>query len=352
MKLADFSFDLPKELIANYPTVERTSSRLLCLQGNSGELSDEHFYDVINHIEEGDLLVFNNTKVIAARIFGKKATGGKFELLIERILDENRFLAHVKSSRSPKIGDKLFLGVDKAAEPYQATMLGRADNLFELSLDEAKILDVLDEIGHIPLPPYIERGDELEDKNRYQTVYSKIPGAVAAPTAGLHFDEKLLAKLKAKGVNFCYVTLHVGAGTFMPVKVENILEHKMHSEYIEVSQEVCDLVVKTKQQGKKVIAVGTTSVRSLESAARAALATDELIVPFYGDTQIFIYPGENFYVVDSLITNFHLPESTLLMLVCAFAGMEHSLNAYKHAVANNYRFFSYGDAMFITKSTL
>ena len=357
MKVSDFHFDLPDELIARYPKPERTASRLLQLNGENGEIFHRTFSDVLDLIQEGDLLVFNNTRVIPARMFGHKASGGKIEVLVERVLSETTFLAHVRSSKAPKTGAELILGEDKLGEGngVRVNMLGRQDALFELEIADKStaLLDVLQQIGHMPLPPYIDRPDEDADQERYQTVYNKVPGAVAAPTAGLHFDDELLAKLNAKGVNFAFVTLHVGAGTFQPVRVENIEEHHMHAEYVEVSQEVCDAILATKAAGKRVIAVGTTSVRSIESAALAAeeKGSAQLIEPFFSDTAIFIYPGKKFRVIDCLITNFHLPESTLIMLVSAFAGYAHTMNAYKSAVENRYRFFSYGDSMFITKNT-
>lgn len=357
MRLSDFYFDLPDELIARYPKPERTASRLLQLNGENGDISHRTFSDVLDLINEGDLLIFNNTRVIPARMYGRKVSGGKIEVLVERVLSETTFLAHVRSSKSPKVGTELILGEDKLAEGHgvKAMMIGRQEALFELEIADKStaLLDVLQQIGHMPLPPYIDRPDEEADQERYQTVYNKVPGAVAAPTAGLHFDNELLAKLKAKGVNFAFVTLHVGAGTFQPVRVEKIEDHHMHAEYVEVSQEVCDAILSTKAAGKRVIAVGTTSVRSIESAALAAeeKGSSQLIEPFFSDTSIFIYPGKKFRVIDCLITNFHLPESTLIMLVSAFAGYEHTMNAYKSAVENRYRFFSYGDAMFITKKT-
>lgn len=356
MQLSDFYFDLPDELIARYPKTERTASRLLQLNGENGEISHRTFSDVYELINQGDLLIFNNTRVIPARMFGRKASGGKIEVLIERVLDEHRFLAHIRSSKSPKVGAELWLGEDKLGDKngIKAIMLGRQDSLFEVEIAEKQtaLLDILQQIGHMPLPPYIDRPDEDADQERYQTVYNKVPGAVAAPTAGLHFDNHLLEKLKAKGVNFAFVTLHVGAGTFQPVRVENIEEHKMHAEYVEVPQETVDLILATKAARKRVIAVGTTSVRSVESAALAAeeKKASQIIQPFFADTSIFIYPGKKFRVIDCLITNFHLPESTLIMLVSAFAGYENTMNAYKSAVENRYRFFSYGDAMFITRN--
>ncbi|MEH6443199.1 MAG: tRNA preQ1(34) S-adenosylmethionine ribosyltransferase-isomerase QueA [Oceanospirillaceae bacterium] len=342
MQVADFSFDLPDELIASFPLEQRSASRLLCLNGENGELEHRHFSDLTELLQPGDLLVFNNTRVIPARLFGQKASGGKVELLIERVTGEKTALAHVRASRSPKPGAVLHFEGD-----IQATVEGRQGNLFELSFQiEDTLINALEQHGHMPLPPYMNREDQLEDRERYQTVYNEKPGAVAAPTAGLHFDEALIAKITAKGIDTAFVTLHVGAGTFQPVKVETVTEHVMHAEYIEVSAEVCEQVKATKAAGGRVIAVGTTSVRCLESAA-AKSDTGE-IAPFSGDTSIFIYPGFKYQVVDRLVTNFHLSESTLLMLVSAFAGFEHTMHAYQQAVAEKYRFFSYGDAMFIT----
>lgn len=343
MKLSDFNFDLPPELIANYPCEERTGSRLLCLDGNSGQINHRQFADFLDVVEPGDLIVFNNTKVIPARLLGQKQSGGKVEVLVERILDGNRVLAHVRANKSPKPGNVLIL-----EEAIEAQMIERQDDLFVLAFKgELSVLDALEAHGHMPLPPYIERDDEQEDKERYQTVYGKVPGAVAAPTAGLHFDDAMLNALEEKGVQIAYVTLHVGAGTFQSVRVDDIKEHKMHSEYAEVSQEVVDKILQTKQSGKRVIAVGTTSVRSLESAAGAAEGA--VIAPFASDTSIFIYPGYEFQVVDAMVTNFHLPESTLIMLVSAFSGKKQILYAYEQAIEQKYRFFSYGDAMFLQR---
>ncbi|MDT3605315.1 tRNA preQ1(34) S-adenosylmethionine ribosyltransferase-isomerase QueA [Cronobacter dublinensis] len=344
MRLTDFSFELPESLIAHYPQAQRSACRLLSLDGPTGDLTHGTFTDLLDKLNPGDLLVFNNTRVIPARLFGRKASGGKIEVLVERMLDDHRVLAHIRASKAPKPGAELLLGDD---ESVNATMTARHDALFEVQFnDERPVLDILNSIGHMPLPPYIERPDEASDRELYQTVYSEKPGAVAAPTAGLHFDEPLLARLREKGVEMAFVTLHVGAGTFQPVRVESIEDHVMHSEYAEVPQDVVDAVLAAKARGNKVVAVGTTSVRSLESAAQAA--TDAPIAPFFGDTQIFIYPGYQYQVVDALVTNFHLPESTLIMLVSAFAGYQHTLNAYREAVKAEYRFFSYGDAMYIT----
>ncbi|MGB6136224.1 MAG: tRNA preQ1(34) S-adenosylmethionine ribosyltransferase-isomerase QueA, partial [Shewanella sp.] len=307
------------------------------------QLADKQFTDILELVNPGDLMVFNNTRVIPARLFGQKATGGKLEILVERMLDDKRILAHVRSSKSPKVDALINLDAG-----YQMKMLARHDALFELELlSDNTILEVLEQVGHMPLPPYIDRPDEDADKERYQTVYNQTPGAVAAPTAGLHFDDAMLAALKDKGVNIAFVTLHVGAGTFQPVRVDNVLEHKMHSEWANVSQEVVDLIAQTKANGHRVVAVGTTSVRSLESAARAC--GDAPLSGFSGDTDIFIYPGYQFKVVDAMVTNFHLPESTLIMLLSAFAGYDEVMAAYQHAIAQKYRFFSYGDAMFVTK---
>ncbi|GGW86701.1 S-adenosylmethionine:tRNA ribosyltransferase-isomerase [Alteromonas halophila] len=301
------------------------------------------FAEMLSLVDEGDLLVFNNTRVIPARLLGKKETGGQVEVLIERLLDTHTALAHVRASKAPKPGATLLL-----EDAVTVTVTGRQEALFELRFEhDTPALTLLEEYGHMPLPPYIDRPDETTDKERYQTVYNQKPGAVAAPTAGLHFDDAIMAALKQKGVNTAFVTLHVGAGTFQPVRVDNILEHKMHAEYAEVPQSVADAVIATKAAGKRVIAVGTTSVRSLESAAVAAEASDKAILPFYADTDIFIYPGFKFKVVDAMFTNFHLPESTLMMLISAFAGRDNVMEAYKQAIEKEYRFFSYGDSMFI-----
>ncbi|MDC9592338.1 tRNA preQ1(34) S-adenosylmethionine ribosyltransferase-isomerase QueA [Xenorhabdus sp. IM139775] len=358
MRVADFTFELPEELIAHYPQPQRSACRLLSLDGETGKLTHGIFTDVLDKLEAGDLLVFNNTRVIPARLFGRKATGGKLEVLVERVLDDKRVLAHVRASKAPKEGTELILGGDVLGEDalgetrnIKATMLARHDTLFEIRFDDERdVLTILDQIGHMPLPPYIARPDEEADRELYQTVYSERPGAVAAPTAGLHFDEPLLAALREKGIEMAFVTLHVGAGTFQPVRVDTLEEHVMHTEYAEVPQEVVDAVLACKARGNSVIAVGTTSVRSLESAARAC--QNGIIAPFFGDTQIFIYPGFEYQVIDTLITNFHLPESTLIMLVSAFAGYKNTMSAYKEAVTKRYRFFSYGDAMFINRNKM
>jgi S-adenosylmethionine:tRNA ribosyltransferase-isomerase len=341
MKLSDFDYELPQELIAQQALSDRAASRLLVV-AEGGECKDQTFRDIVDLIEPNDLLVFNNTKVLPARLFGEKATGGKLEVLVERLLDENNLLAHVRSSKSPKPG--AFIQLEGA---FDAEVVRRHDTLFELrfiSGDERNAIDLLEQYGHMPLPPYIERDDTQDDRTRYQTVFAEKPGAVAAPTAGLHFNEELFKAIQAKGVETAEVTLHVGAGTFQPVRVEDLSEHVMHSEWIDVPQSVCDAVAACHERGGKVIAVGTTTVRSLETAAQ----TGEL-KPYQGDTNIFITPGYQYQVVDRLITNFHLPKSTLLMLVSAFSGYETMKKAYLHAVEQKYRFFSYGDAMFLSR---
>jgi S-adenosylmethionine:tRNA ribosyltransferase-isomerase len=338
MQLSDFFYDLPKELIAQYPTERRNASRLLCLDGPSGRVDDRMFVDLPDLLQPGDLLVFNDTKVIPARMYGQKQTGGKVEVLVERLLDSNRVLAHLRSSKSPKPGAVIKIG------DTELELLGRQGDLFELISHDVELMQLMDEHGHMPLPPYIQRDDENLDLDRYQTIYAERPGAVAAPTAGLHFDQDMLQRLEQMGVESARVTLHVGAGTFQPVRVQNLDEHKMHSELVEVSQQVCDQVAATRQRGGRVVAVGTTSVRSLEAAS-----VDGELKPFSGETQLFLRPGSRFNTVDAMLTNFHLPESTLLMLVSAFAGYDHMMAAYRHAVEQKYRFFSYGDAMFITR---
>ena len=340
MKLSDFHYELPEALIAQFPPVKRGDSRLLCLDGKTGEVSDRHFEDFIDLLSPEDLLVFNNTRVIPARLFGRKQTGGKVEILVERLLSGTRALAHVRSSKSPKPGSRIDLDGG-----FQLEVSGRQDTLFLLDSGEQDFLTIMKTVGHIPLPPYISRNDEQDDASRYQTVYADKEGAVAAPTAGLHFTDEMLNRIREKGIQTAFVTLHVGAGTFQPVRVDNLDEHEMHKEYVELDQQVVDAVAKTKSRGGRIIAVGTTSVRSLESAAHK---TGKLEV-FTGDTQLFIRPGFEFNVVDAMLTNFHLPESTLLMLVSAFAGYENIMQAYSHAVKERYRFFSYGDAMWLTK---
>lgn len=348
MRRQDFYYDLPDSLIARAPTAERRGSRLLHLDGQSGALAHRQFPELLDLVNPGDLMVFNDTRVIPARVFGQKESGGNVEILVERVLDTHRVLSHTRASKSPKPDSIVIL-----QDGTRLKMVARHDALFEWEfLTEETALSVLDRIGHMPLPPYIDREDELSDRERYQTVYGQKQGAVAAPTAGLHFDELMLDQLRAKGVQIAFVTLHVGAGTFQPVRADQINDHQMHSEVMDLSAEVAELVKKTKAAGNRVIAVGTTSVRCLESAAQGFSNPEhkDEIHPYQGETQIFIFPSYQFQVVDALVTNFHLPESTLLMLVSAFAGYSHTMNAYKEAVNNEYRFFSYGDAMFITKN--
>ncbi len=342
MQLSDFSFDLPDELIARYPLESRSASRLLHID-TQGHYHDHAFTDILDLLEEGDLLVLNDTKVMKARLKGKRATGGAIEILVERMLDTHTAHCHIKSSNAPKAGAELYVGED--AVPV--TVQGRHENLFVVEFSQP-ILSVLDQYGQLPIPPYFNREAEEIDTERYQTVFhnpEKI-ASVAAPTASLHFDQDLLEKLAAKGIQKTFVTLHVGAGTFMPVRTTDITNHIMHSEWCDVPQETIDLILETKARGNKVIAVGTTATRALESAAQA---NDGKIAAWTGDTQIFIYPGYQFCIVDRLITNFHLPESTLLMLVSALSNRDNILAAYKHAVEQRYRFFSYGDAMLIDK---
>ena len=338
MRRSDFHFDLPDTLIAQYPPARRGASRLLCLDAASGAVEDRAFADLAQILRPGDLLVFNDTRVIPARLYGRKESGGRVELLIERLLGPGRALAHVRASKTPRRGSRILV-----AEEARLVVGERRDDLFEISSPDMALEDLMQRHGHVPLPPYITRSDEDLDLERYQTVYAQRPGAVAAPTAGLHFDREMLQRLAQQGVGSTRVTLHVGAGTFQPVRSERLEDHRMHSEYVEVDEETCDEVARTRRNGGRVVAVGTTSVRSLESAA----ASGEL-KPFRGDTRLFITPGFRFNCTDAMLTNFHLPESTLLMLVCAFAGYDNVMNAYRHAVLQGYRFFSYGDAMFLT----
>ena len=339
MHKSDFNYHLPEELIAQRPMAQRSASRLLVV--DEAGLSDKQFTDVLALLNPDDLLVFNDTRVIPARLLGEKDSGGRIEVMVERVLDDRRVLAQTRASKSPRSGSRLLL-----EGQAWVTVLGRDKDMFELEFDgDEPVIDVLERLGHMPLPPYMERSDEAADRERYQTVFAREKGAVAAPTAGLHFDDALLAKIDALGVSRAMLTLHVGAGTFQPVRVDNIDEHVMHSEYIRVGQDVCEAITETRKRGGRVIAVGTTVVRALESAARQGE-----LHPYEGETDIFITPGYQFKVVDALITNFHLPESTLLMLVCAFGGMQRMLEAYRHAVEQRYRFFSYGDAMFITRA--
>lgn len=336
MRLSDFDYDLPDELIAQQPSEERSASRLLQL--DCAGLGDRLFADLPGLLQAGDLLVFNNTRVMPARLFGHKGSGGRAEILVERVLAPDRFLAHVRASKSPKLGTRLEVG------NQSLQVIGRQNDLFELALPDGDIHALMAREGHMPLPPYIQREDAEWDQERYQTVYARHAGAVAAPTAGLHFDRAILAALEARGIETAEVTLHVGAGTFQPVRSEDLDAHVMHSEWLQVSEQVCEQIAATRRRGGQVIAVGTTSVRSLETAAQSGE-----LRPYEGDTRLFIRPGYEFRVVDRLLTNFHLPKSTLLMLVSAFAGYERVMSAYRHAVAQRYRFFSYGDAMLLQR---
>lgn len=341
MRTTDFDFYLPEELIAQYPTKNRTESRLLYVNNQSDRFQDDFFKNLCNFFKPNDLLLFNDTRVIKARLFGHKLSGGKLELMVERVLSESRFLALIKSSKAPKAGTKILIAGEIFAE-----ILGREADLFLVEVQHAlPVLDLLEKFGQLPLPPYITHSADEADESRYQTVYAKVPGAVAAPTAGLHFDEDLLEKLKEHGVNIAQVTLHVGAGTFQPVRVDNIAEHKMHSELYSIPQSTVDAIQLCKASGGKVTAVGTTTLRALESGARSGQ-----LVAGQGETDIFITPGYQFKVVERLITNFHLPKSTLLMLVSAFAGYDVMRKAYQHAIEQRYRFFSYGDAMLLEKA--
>jgi S-adenosylmethionine:tRNA ribosyltransferase-isomerase len=342
MRLSDFDYALPDELIAQHPATERTASRLLRLDGVSGAIEDLAFRDLTGLIAPGDLLVFNDTKVIKARLRGRKDTGGEVEVLIERVLDAHRALAHVRASKTPKAGRKLLLSGGVEAE-----VLGRSDDLFELRFaGEATVLDQLAAHGEVPLPPYITHAPDAADASRYQTVYAQVPGAVAAPTAGLHFDEPTLSALRGKGVALASLTLHVGAGTFQPVRGDDIAGHVMHSEWYTIPQATVDAIARTRAARGRVVAVGTTTLRALEARAQGG---DLRAGP--AETRIFIVPGYEFRVVDRLVTNFHLPKSTLLMLACAFAGLDNIRRAYAHAVERRYRFFSYGDAMLIERKT-
>ena len=346
MRISDFSFDLPENLIAQYPTEQRSGSRLLCLNSSSGEIQHNKFRDVLSYLNSGDLLIFNDTRVIPARFFGEKETGGKVELLLERLLSDNRLLIQVKSSKPlrPEMRLRIYRkNTEVIEDSLEAIVVERSDQFYVLQFDKSlQLKDQLFAHGYVPLPPYIKRVNESQDFDRYQTIYAQNDGAVAAPTAGLHFDENLFADLKLKGIDTEFLTLHVGAGTFQPIRVDKVEEHAMHTERFVVSERVCEKVYKCKKAGGKVVAVGTTSVRALESAAnKGKLSSAD------SETDIFIYPGFNFQIVDALITNFHLPESSLLMLVSAFCSKNMILDAYKEAVRNKYRFFSYGDAMFI-----
>lgn len=342
MKTRDFDFYLPPELIAQSPAKQRASSQMLYLDGINGKLTDALFADLPNFLRADDMVVFNDTRVIKARLFGKKDSGGKVEVMIERILDDQHVLAAIRASHAPKPGSRLLL-----ADVIPVTILSREQSFYTLLFEHEKtVSDLLDQFGHLPLPPYISRSVTSADEARYQTIFAKNAGAVAAPTAGLHFDELILAKLQKIGVVTAYITLHVGAGTFQPVRSENINDHKMHRELFYIPDETVKAVKHCKAKGGRVLAVGTTSLRALE--ASAADNQGEL-KPGHGETSIFITPGYRFHVVDRLLTNFHLPQSTLLMLVSAFGGMDNIRRAYQHAITQHYRFFSYGDAMLIEK---
>lgn len=336
MRLSDFDYHLPIEHIASQPLVNRDDSRLLVLNDT---IQDRQFKDILDYLNAGDLLVLNNTRVVKARLFGQKITGGKVEVMLERVINNYEIIAHVGTSKTIKIGMQIQLPGAISME-----VIERMDNIFRLRvLQDIDIYAYLEQHGNLPLPPYMQRQAVINDETRYQTVFAAHNGSVAAPTAGLHFTPELLAQIQAKGVKISYVTLHVGSGTFKPVSVENIAEHKMHSEVFEINDTTVELIKQTKQAGGKVIAVGTTSLRTLESVAKRGLHAQR------GETDIFITPGFKFELVDKLITNFHLPKSTLLMLVSAFSGKAQIDRAYQHAIQNNYRFFSYGDAMLLTR---
>jgi S-adenosylmethionine:tRNA ribosyltransferase-isomerase len=340
MKKSDFFYQLPDALIAQHPLAERHASRMLQVDSSSAKLTDNQFVNFIDQVNSCDLLVFNNTKVIPARLLGHKQTGGKVEVLIERIIDAHHALAHIRASKAPKPDSRI-----EFQDGYQCQVLGREDDLFKISFDKKHTVHtILEAIGHIPLPPYIDRADQQEDQLRYQTIYAEHCGAVAAPTAGLHFDAAMMQRIKQKGAQIAFVTLHVGSGTFQPVRVENLAEHIMHKEYYEVPEATVKAVQQTRNNDGRIFAIGTTSVRALESASLSGSLRSG-----FGDTDLFITPGYQFKSVDMLLTNFHLPESTLLMLVSAFAGYELIMSAYQHAIAENYRFFSYGDAMLISR---
>ncbi|MGF1528574.1 MAG: tRNA preQ1(34) S-adenosylmethionine ribosyltransferase-isomerase QueA [Candidatus Competibacterales bacterium] len=344
MRKGDFHYHLPDELIAQHPLAERSASRLLVLDGVTGALDDRTIRDLPALLHPEDLLVFNDTQVIPARLYGQKQSGGQLEILVDRLLDDHRALAQLRASRAPKPPATLTVtAADGNPVPGTITVTARHDNLFELEFEQP-LLPLLEQHGHVPLPPYIRRPDDTGDRDRYQTIFASRPGAVAAPTASLHFDSPLMAQLEARGVAHTLITLHVGAGTFQPLRVDAVEEHVMHAEVMEITPEAAHAVMAAKARGGRVIAVGTTAVRALETAW-----CGDTLEPQRTDTQLFIYPGYHFRCVDALITNFHLPESTLLMLVAAFASRDFTLAAYRHAVAKAYRFFSYGDAMFIPR---
>lgn len=339
MNIENFNFDLPVELIARYPLAKRSASRLLCLDKQYGSIKHRNFNDVIDLVTQNDLLIFNNTKVIPARLFGNKVTGGRIEVLVERILDKHRIMVQLRASKAPKVGDKI-----KFTDDIEFEVGARTQQFYELHYfaPHHSILEIIESIGQIPLPHYMHRSPELSDIERYQTIYAKEKGSVAAPTAGLHFDEELFEKLRAKNIKSGYLTLHIGAGTFLPVRDQDITKHKMHAEYFKISPTLCEQIIATKAQGGRIIAVGTTTLRALETASSSGQ-----INAYEGDTDIFIYPGYVYRCVDALITNLHLPRSSLLMLVCALGGHQAVMSAYQSAIANAYRFYSYGDAMWI-----
>ncbi len=364
MHLSQFSYELPEELIAKFPSPNRTGSRLMICENhrdNIDKISHSYFKNIIELLNPGDLLVLNNTKVLPARFYGHKLTGAKIEFLLERIQENNLALVYIKANKSPKPG--LVVNIDNN---YSITVIEKQDNLFLIKLNKDNVwIELLNKHGHLPLPPYINRNLSIEDQERYQTVYAKNDGAVAAPTAGLHFDQELLALIKAKGIEIKYVTLHVGSGTFQPVRTENILEHKMHSEVYEIKADTIESILRVQKNKNKIVAVGTTSLRCLESVADVILNHTDLNLVAYnqaankeqstgikditGETDIFIYPGYKFKIVDSLVTNFHLPGSTLMMLVSAFAGLDNIGYYYQQAIENKYRFYSYGDAMWLDR---
>ncbi len=339
MHKSEFSYFLPRHLIAQRPVTPRSAGRLLFLDGAQGGLRDMHFRDLPALLRPDDLLVMNDTRVLPARVFGRKDTGGRVEALVERVLAGGRAMVQLRASKAPLAGQRITL-----EGGYPVRVLGRHDGFYELQFEtDRSVVEVLERAGHVPLPPYIARSDDADDRERYQTVYARTPGAVAAPTAGLHFDDDVLAAVRARGVRTAFITLHVGAGTFQPLRVDDVREHRMHAEYLEIQEAVARQINEARESGRRVIAVGTTVVRALETAVR----DDGRVKKYSGETDIFIYPPYRFRGVDAVLTNFHLPESTLLMLVCAFAGTENVLAAYRHAVDKQYRFYSYGDAMFV-----
>ncbi len=340
MKVSDFHYELPEALIASEPLPNRTDSRLLVLDRLSGEYRDEQFPAIKSYLRPGDLLVLNDTRVLPARLYGRKPSGGAVEILLERLAGDTRAIAQIRANKPLRAGSQIILEGD-----IPVTVTGREGEFYRVEFPaQPPLPQLLERHGHMPLPPYIKRPDNATDRERYQTVYAQTPGAVAAPTAGLHFDQPLLADLAAAGIETTTLTLHVGAGTFQPVRSERIEDHHMHAEWISVPTAACEAIARTRDRGGRVVAVGTTVVRSLEAAAAANQGD---LAPFEGETEIFIYPGFDFRVIDGLVTNFHLPGSTLVMLVSALAGRESILAAYQHAVEAGYRFFSYGDAMFI-----